>query len=75
MVVTVLLAAGVAYAISTAAAEGVRVKADVIVGQSLTAVNPDYTQLLASQRLSTTYAAIATTRPILRGGHLELGLG
>ena len=35
-------------------------KATLIVGQSLTAVNPDYNQLLASQRLSQTYAVVAT---------------
>lgn len=37
----------------------------LIVGQSLSAVNPDYTDLLASQRLSQTYAEVATSRTIL----------
>ncbi len=40
-------------------------QATLLVGQSLTVVNPDYNQLLASQRLSQTYAEVATTRPIL----------
>jgi non-specific protein-tyrosine kinase len=39
--------------------------ATLIVGESLTAANPDYNQLLASQRLSKTYATVATTRPLL----------
>ena len=44
------------------------------MGQSLTGVNPDYTQLLASQRLSTTYASVATHRPRLEAVIEELGL-
>jgi capsular exopolysaccharide synthesis family protein len=35
------------------------------VGQSLTALNPDYNQLLTSQQLAQTYARVATSRPIL----------
>jgi capsular exopolysaccharide synthesis family protein len=49
-------------------------RATMIVGQALSAVNPDYTQLLVSQRLSTTYAAIAETRPILDAVSKELDL-
>src|SRR5450756_597532 len=49
-------------------------KATLIVGQSLSAVNPDYNQLMVSQRLSTTYAAVATKRPILDSVIKELGL-
>ena len=49
-------------------------KATVIVGQSLSGVNPDYNQLLVSQRLSATYASIATTREILAGVVDKLGL-
>ncbi len=37
----------------------------LIVGQSLTAVNPDINQLNASQQLRDTYAQVATTRPVL----------
>lgn len=47
----------------------------VLVGQSLSAANPDYNQILASQRLSATYAAVATTRPILDAVSRELKLG
>ncbi len=44
------------------------------MGQSLTGVNPDYSQLLASQRLSETYARVATLRPTLQAVIDELGL-
>ena len=43
----------------------------LIVGQSLSAVNPDYNALLASQRLSQTYADVATTGTDPGQGHLE----
>jgi non-specific protein-tyrosine kinase len=48
--------------------------ATLIVGESLTTANPDYNQLLASQRLSKTYASIATTRPRLENVIATLGL-
>lgn len=37
----------------------------LLVGQALTRDSPNYDQLLASQRLSQTYAQLATTRPIV----------
>jgi non-specific protein-tyrosine kinase len=37
-------------------------------------VNPDYTALLASQRLAATYASVATTRPLLDAVITSLGL-
>jgi non-specific protein-tyrosine kinase len=39
--------------------------ATLIVGSSLSAVNPDLNQLLVSQQLQQTYAEVAVTRPIL----------
>ena len=39
--------------------------ATLIVGQSLQSTNPDINQLLASQRLSQTYASLATTTSVL----------
>ena len=39
--------------------------ATIVVGQSLSSTNPDYQQLQVAQRLASTYAAIATKRPIL----------
>lgn len=73
-VVSVVLAAVAALVISNLQQKVYEARATLIVGQSLTGVNPDYTQLLASQRLSTTYAAVATTRPILEGVIEDLGL-
>jgi len=74
LVICVLLAAGAAFVISSLQQKVYEAKATLIVGQSLTGVSPDYTQLLASQRLSTTYAAVATTRPILEAVIKDLGL-
>jgi polysaccharide biosynthesis transport protein len=65
LILCVILAGGAAFAISTALPKTYEAKATLIVGQSLSAASPDYNQLLVSQRLSTTYAAVATTRPIL----------
>jgi polysaccharide biosynthesis transport protein len=75
LVVAVVLAAGAAYVISGALPKVYEAKARLNVGQSLSAVNPDYNQLLVSQRLSTTYAEVATTRPILEAVIKELDLG
>jgi polysaccharide biosynthesis transport protein len=65
IVVSLLLSGAAAYVISSLQPKVYEAKATLIVGQSLSGVNPDYNQLLVSQRLSTTYATIATTRPIL----------
>ena len=46
----------------------------LLVGESLTGLNPDYNQLLVSQRSSTTYAAIAGTRPVLEKSSEAVGL-
>jgi non-specific protein-tyrosine kinase len=74
LVVSVLLAAGAALAISSVLPKVYEAKARLNVGQSLSAMNPDYSQLLVSQRLSTTYAEVATTRPILETVIGQLGL-
>ena len=75
LVVTVLLAGLAAYLVSSQMPKAYEAKATLIVGQSLSAVNPDYTQVLVSQSLSTTYATVATTRPILDGVISKLDLG
>ena len=74
LIASVVLAAGAAFVISNLQPKVYEAKATLIVGQSLTGVNPDYTQLLASQRLSTTYAAVATKRPSLEAVIKQLGL-
>jgi succinoglycan biosynthesis transport protein ExoP len=74
VVASVLLAAAAAFAASSIQEKVYESKATLIVGQSLSGVNPDYTQLLASQRLSTTYAAVARTRPNAEAVIEQLGL-
>ena len=74
LVVAVLLAAGAAFAYSSLQPKVYEAKATLIVGQSLSGVSPDFDQLMVSQRLSTTYAAVATKRPILEKVIEELGL-
>jgi non-specific protein-tyrosine kinase len=74
LVVSVLLAGGVAFAVSSLLPRTYEAKATLIVGQSLSAANPDYNQLLVSQRLSTTYATVATKRPMLDAVVKQLGL-
>ena len=55
----------VAFVFSSLLPKTYEAKATLIVGQSLQVANPDINQLLVSQRLSTTYATVATKRPIL----------
>lgn len=74
LIASVVLAGGAAYVFSSLQPKVYEAKATMIVGQSLSGVSPDYTQLLASQRLSTTYAAVATTRPQLEKVIATLGL-
>lgn len=61
-----VLAAVAAYAVSGALPKVYEGNATLIVGQSLSSSNPDYNAILASQRLSQTYADLATTTPILQ---------
>jgi succinoglycan biosynthesis transport protein ExoP len=75
LVASVVLAAGVAFVVSSLLPKVYEAKVRLNVGQSLSAVNPDYNQLLVSQRLSATYAAVVTTRPILETVIGQLGLG
>ena len=74
LVGAVLLASAAAFVISNLLPKVYEAKATLIVGQSLSSANPDYNQLLASQRLSTTYAIVATTRPLLEATIDQLGL-
>ena len=74
LVVSVVLAAGAAFVISGLLPKVYEAEATLIVGQSLSTASPDYNQLLVSQRLSTTYASVATKRPILDSVIKQLGL-
>jgi capsular exopolysaccharide synthesis family protein len=59
-----VLGGAVAFGLSSLQTKTYEAKTTLIVGQSLAGVG-DFDQLLVSQRLSTTYAAVGTTRPIL----------
>ena len=74
-VAAVVLAAGVAFVVSNGLPKSYEARATLIVGQSLTVVNPDLTQIQVSQSLSATYATVATTRPILDAVISKLNLG
>jgi non-specific protein-tyrosine kinase len=74
LVAGVVVASGAALVFSTLQPKTYEAKTALIVGQSLTSLSPDYTGLLTSQQLSTTYASIATTRPLLEAVITELGL-
>jgi capsular exopolysaccharide synthesis family protein len=65
VIACVVLASGAAYLLSSALPKVYDAKVTLIVGQSLQSVNPDYNQLLASQRLSQTFAELVTTGPLL----------
>lgn len=65
LVACVLLAGGAAFLVSNTLTRMYESKVSLIVGQSLQSVSPDYNQLLASQRLSQTYAGLVGTGPLL----------
>jgi succinoglycan biosynthesis transport protein ExoP len=70
----VVIAAGASFGFSSLQPKVYQADATLVVGQSLSSVSPDYTALLASQSLSTTYATVATTRPLLQNVIKSLGL-
>lgn len=76
LLVAVLAVVGALIA-SLATPKAYTSRATLIVGQSLSAVNPDISQITASQRLSDTYAQVVTTRPILQSviDDLKLSMG
>ena len=65
LIASLLLAAGTSFVVSSALTKMYESTVTLIVGQSLQATSPDYSQLLASQRLSQTYADLVTTGPLL----------
>jgi succinoglycan biosynthesis transport protein ExoP len=74
MVASVVVAAAVAFVVSSQLPRTYESKATLIVGQSLSAMNPGLSQIQVSQTLVPTYAAVATTRPILDAVIAKLGL-
>lgn len=74
LLASVALSGGLALLASSVLPKTYEATATLIVGQSLSAANPDYDQVLVSQRLSSTYAAVATMRPMLEAVVDRLGL-
>ena len=74
MLVAAVMAGAAAFVVSNLQQKVYEAKATLIVGQALSAANPDYTQLLVAQNLSSTYATVAKTRPILESVIKDLGL-
>lgn len=74
LVGSIALAAAGAFVVSTLQPKVYQAESTLIVGQSLSGTSPDYTALLVSQRLSTTYATVATTRPLLENVIKQFGL-
>ena len=73
LVASAVLAGIETYVFASAQPTVYEARCILLVGESLTWLNPDYDELLISQRLSTTYAAIAGTRPFLRGWSPRVG--
>jgi polysaccharide biosynthesis transport protein len=65
LIAALLLAGGASYLVSSALPKMYESTVTLIVGQSLANANPDINQLMASQRLSQTYADLVTTGPLL----------
>ncbi len=74
IVASVLIAGGTAFLVSSQMPKVYEGQTTLLVGQALTAVNPDYNQLLVSQQLSQTYTQVATTRPLLQEVIQQVGL-
>lgn len=69
-----VVAAIVGFGISSLQPKTYESRTTLIVGQSLSSGSPDYTGLLASQQLATTYASIASTRSQLQSVITQLHL-
>jgi len=70
----VIAAALVGLGVSLVQQKTYEAKATLIVGQSLSSSNPDYSGLLVSQQLATTFSSIAATRSQLEAVIDQLGL-
>ncbi len=75
VVLACLVIGGVgAFLVSRTMPNTYEASATLIVGQSLTGVSPTADQILVAQRLSSTYATVATTRPNLEAVIAKLKL-
>ena len=75
LIVGLLLAGGAAYLVSSALPRVYEGKVTLLVGQSSSSSSPNYNDLLASQRISQTYADLATTGTILAQVIADAGVG
>jgi non-specific protein-tyrosine kinase len=74
IVLVTVIAAGIGFGVATLMPRVYEGRATILIGQSLSAVHPDFKQLETSQRLTVTYASLATRRPILQSVIDTLGL-
>lgn len=74
LLIGTVLAGGAAFAVSSVLPKTYEARTTLLVGQSITSPNPDYSQLLASQVIAQTYAEVATARPNLESVITAIGL-
>ena len=75
LVAGVLLAGGSAYLVSISLPKVYEAQATLLVGEASSSSGVNYNDLLASQRISQTYANLATTGPVLAQVIADAGLG
>jgi succinoglycan biosynthesis transport protein ExoP len=75
LIASLFLAGGAAYLVSSSLPKVYEGKVTLLVGQSSSSSTPNYNDLLASQRISQTYADLATTGTILGQVIADASLG
>ena len=74
MVVAAVLAGAAAFVVSSSPGEGLRGEDDADRRPGAVGCEPGHSQLIVAQNLAATYAAVATTRPIMESLIEELSL-
>ena len=74
MVVATIASGGIAFIVSSSQPKVYESRVALSVGQALSASNPDLTQMLVAQNLTSTYAIVAKTRQNLQAVIAQLGL-
>jgi tyrosine-protein kinase len=74
MVVATIAAGGIAFLVSSSQPKVYESRVALSVGQALSASNPDLTQMMVAENLTSTYAIVAKTRQNLKAVIDELGL-
>jgi len=70
-----VIAAGAAYIVSSRQPKLYRATSTLIINQAQTSSRPGFTDVSASQQIAKTYAAVATSWPVLSSAAKSLGLG